>query len=528
MLSAALGCTAVPREPPHVATPPAASGPIDEVRFAPEPATDTEHEIEPASFEFPSEDAPRPGPNDGLTFDEPLSSVPVPLRPRTIDEVLYPAATLQAPASGPPVLPLNLTAALQMAGGQSPQIAFAAARYREAYARYEGAQTLWLPSIRAGLSYHHHDGNLQASGGEILDLSRSSLQSGLGVGAVGAGTTPVPGIVAQFHTSDAVFQPDITAHAASAERAGMQTATNDTLLEAALAYLGLLEAFGELQIAEETLENARQLSELTSTFARTGQGSQADADRALTHLTRRKNDVSRAEEGTRVAAARLAEVLSTDPTTAIVPEEETIVPIDLVPLDLAANELVATGLSNRPELSEAQYLVCEAVYRYRREKYAPLLPSVLLGVSQTSFGGGLGSGLDEFRSRFDYDALAYWELRNFGWGEVAHRDETRASYDRARAAQARLMDRVAREVVEAQAQVAARRQQIATAESGIDAARNAYDRDMARIREAAGLPIEALQSVQALDEARREYVRAVVDYNEAQFRLQWALGWPIR
>ncbi len=49
-------------------------------------------------------------------------------------------------------LRLDLARALELAGGQSPQIALAVARYREAYARWEGARSLWLPTLRAGTS----------------------------------------------------------------------------------------------------------------------------------------------------------------------------------------------------------------------------------------------------------------------------------------------------------------------------------------------------------------------------------------
>ena len=44
-----------------------------------------------------------------------------------------------------------------------------------------------------GVSYNRHEGNLQDSAGAILDVSRSSLQAGLGAGAVGAGTTNTTG-----------------------------------------------------------------------------------------------------------------------------------------------------------------------------------------------------------------------------------------------------------------------------------------------------------------------------------------------
>ena len=89
------------------------------------------------------------------------------------------------------------------------------------------------------------------------------------------------------------------------------------------------------------------------------------------------------------------------------------------------------------------------------------------------------------------------------------------------------LDRVAREVIEAHAQAEARRAQLATAEQGIRSAESSYTRNAERIRNVQGLPLEVLQSIQALAQARREYLRVVVSYNEAQFRLQRALGWPV-
>ena len=88
------------------------------------------------------------------------------------------------------------------------------------------------------------------------------------------------------------------------------------------------------------------------------------------------------------------------------------------------------------------------------------------------------------------------------------------------------LDRVAREVVEAHTQVQSRKKQIATAEEGVKAAAQSFDRNWQRIKNAQGLPIETLQSIQALAQARREYLRAVIDYNAAQFSLHRNIGWP--
>lgn len=465
--------------------------------------------------------------------DLPTQSVPTEthagsaLQPRTVAQAMQPPIAEEI-AQTPPTFEVDLTTALQVVEGQSPRIAFAEARYREAYARLAAAKVLWLPSIRAGVSFNHHDGNLQNAAGNILNVSRTALNAGLGVQSVGAGSPVVPGVMASFHASDAIYQPKIEGHAASARQAATQSARNDALLAAALAYVNLLRAAQELTIAETTHENAKQLAELTESFARAGEGPQADADRARTELVRRANQVLRGQEAFRVASARLAETLSVDPLTQIVPTEPTIVPIDLVSPGLPVGELLATGLSNRPELAEAEHLVWEAIHRYRREKHAPLLPSVLLGVSQGGFGGGIGGRVRDFDDRFDFDAVAFWELRNLGFGERAARDGGRSRADQARWLQAQQMDRVAREIVEAHAQVDSRQAQISQAERGVAAATDAYHHDLQRIQEGQGLPLEALQSLQALNDARLEYLRTVAEYNESQFRLQRALGWPIR
>ena len=65
------------------------------------------------------------------------------------------------------------------------------------------------------------------------------------------------------------------------------------------------------------------------------------------------------------------------------------------------------------------------------------------------------------------------------------------------------MDQVAAEVAEAYAQVVSRREQITLAQSGITAAQDSYRRNSERVQGALGLPIEALQSIQALDSAQR-------------------------
>lgn len=422
---------------------------------------------------------------------------------------------------------LNLPSALAMIGGQHPVVGFAQWRVQEAYAQLARAEVLWLPSIQTGLGFHRHDGNLQDSNGAIIDVDRNSFQYGLGTGAVGAGTTPNPGIVAQFHLADAIFQPEIAEKTAWARGHAAQAVLNQQLLRAALAYIELLDAHQDARIVEESRDRTADLSKITGDFAKAGEGLQADADRMQTELTLIENRLIAARERMAVASARLAQALSIQANCQILPMDVNAVPLDLVASQSDKSSLINTGLSTRPELKESQALVAAACEEFKRQKYAPFVPSVLLGYSTGAFGGGRGGDIGNIQGRYDFDAVMTWQTRNLGFGERAVRRESTARVQQAKFEKLQVMDQVALEVSEAFSQVEFRRQQMALTQQAIQTAEKSYASNLQRICEGAGLPIEVLQAVQALEAARRAYLRAVIEHNQAQFRLQWALGWPV-
>jgi outer membrane protein TolC len=425
------------------------------------------------------------------------------------------------------VIDMNLPTALSLIGGQHPAVGFARWRVQEAYAQLDEAAVLWLPSLQAGFSFHRHDGNYQASDGRIVDVNRNSFQYGLGAGATGAGTTPRPGIVAQFHLADAIFQPEIAEKTAWARGHAANGVLNEQLLNVALAYLELLGAHQDRRIVEETRDRTADLSRLTGDFAATGQGLQADADRMETESILVESRLISARERVSIASARLAQELSIAADRPIVPLDPTVVPLELVSLQSDKTTLISAGLSNRPELKESQTLVAAACEQYRRQRCAPFVPSLLLGFSTGGFGGGLGNDLENIDGRYDFDALMTWEVRNLGFGEAASRRAATSRMQQATFEKLQVMDQVAREVSESYDQVMLRGERITIAQRAIKVAENSYERNLGRIRDAQGLPLEALQSLQALESARRAYLTAVVDYNRAQFQLQWALGWPV-
>ena len=479
--------------------------------------------------------APKPATDDSVNASHPATQrvihfasdsqvIEPPAELTPIDESTVPGDAMIVP---PNTTLINLPTALSMVGGDHPAVGFARWQVQEAYAQLDQAEALWLPSLQVGFSFHRHDGNYQASNGAIVDVNRNSFQYGFGAGATGAGTVPQPGLRAQFHLADAIFQPEIAQKTAWARGHAENATVNRQLRDVALAYLELLNTTQRLRIVEESRERIAAVSKLTSDFAEAGEGLQADADRLNTELMLIDGRIAEAKEAVDVASARLAHAMSADSNQRIIPMDTTIVPLNLVSLERDRSSLIHSGLSRRPELKEAQALVAAACERHQRETYAPFVPSVLLGLSTSGFGGGNGNALGNVDGRYDFDAMMTWEIRNLGFGERAARCQTAAQVQQAMYRRVRQMDDVAREIDEAFTQVQHRNQRMAITQPALRSAEDSFTRNLQRIRNHEGLPVEVLQSVQAMETARLAYADAVVEYNEAQFRLQWALGWPV-
>lgn len=460
-----------------------------------------------------------------VAFQQPASATTA--NPPTAEVIQKPAADPIQPATqGNEPFLVDLPTVLRLADADNLQVGIARLQINQALARQQRAEALWLPSIRAGANYNRHDGAIQDVVGNQFDTNRGAYFSGLGAGVFGAGGPMVPGVLAQFHLTDALFQPLAARQVVGARSQAATAVKHDVLLRVALAHQELLRSAQEHAIARATLAQAQELGELTGQFARVGQGAAADADRAATELSVRQIEVFRTEESLRVAGARLAQLLRLDSNLYLLPAEPTVVPLDFIDANADLRELTATGLSQRPELAEQRYLVGEAVMRLRREKYAPLIPSVLVGASYGGFGAGINGDFASAADRMDFDALAYWEVRNLGQGDVAARREASTILRQQQLRQLEALDQVAREISEAHAQVQARWRSLGPAEQGLRSAELSRKRNWERIQAGQGLPIEALQANVALDVAQRAYLRSIVDYNTSQLTLQRALGYP--
>jgi outer membrane protein TolC len=440
---------------------------------------------------------------------------------------------------GQVVQPIDLASTLRMAGGRDLDIATAQQRVLRSLADLQEARGLWLPSFFTGPTFYSLNGPVQAINGQILTAHRNSLSLGTTASLANSFAAPPPGsgypplnsLSGVLRISDAIYQARSARRFVAANEAGVGVAINDALLAASEAYFDLQQAAGTLAIAREAADNADILANLTGSYARSGSGLEADHRRSLAEVRSRQRSIRAAAGQLKVASAELVRRLVLDPHVVVAPVEPAEAVIRLVADDVPLDDLICQAWRGRPELARARELVEAAVLQLKQAKLRPFVPSLAVSYSGAAFGGGANGTLGNLGPRSDFAASLFWDLRGLGLIDVAAVRRRSADKNTADIDLIRVRAQVANDVVASFETRAAAAAQMEEARESVAEAQQSLDLNLSNIRQGAGLPgatrpIEVLQPIQALAQARSDYLVAVLAYNRAQFRLLHALGRP--
>jgi len=425
--------------------------------------------------------------------------------------------------------PIDLTTSLRLAEVENPQIAEARQRVGEALAVLQSARVLLLPNLNIGMNVHNHTGNLQRSSGTILKLNETSLYFGGGADASAASPVEIPAINIFTSLADAYFSPLAARQQVEGTRFQASATANRVLLEVAELHFDLLAADADLRVRRETATQGSEVARLTRAYANSGQGREAEAERAATELRLVELEVREAEQEVAVASARLAHRLHLKQTVRIRPAVTRLDSITLVDPFTPLPNLIEVALAHHPEISAKVAALAAAEVRHRQEIYRPLLPTIWLGYSGGAFGGGsnlVGNQFSHFGGRTDFDVQVFWTLSNLGFGNLALIKQRRAEMGEADGDRARTIAEVRATVAAAYADVAAAQRQIEVTTRQLASAEEGFREDVERIRNTVGRPIEVVNSLQLLNQARVDRIHAITEYNKAEFRLFVALGSP--
>lgn len=425
--------------------------------------------------------------------------------------------------------PIDLSTAIHLAGANNLQVALAVERVNEAAARLEKAEVLWVPSLSFGAGYTRHDGQLQSTEGDILNLSRQSTFWGGGPGVGGlplTGSGGNPRLFIGLNPAEAYFQPLSARRSVAAAQWNRTVTFNDTLLEVGTAYYDLVRAQLRVGIAEENVRNTLDLADLTKNFVEAGAGLAADAARARAQVADARRKLVDAKMEVELVSAELSRLLRLDPSITLAAVDPLPIPVSLISAESSLPELIAQGLAARPELSQQQYEASVAQAQYKLELWRPWVPNISAGNSAGGFGGGRNDTLGEFKLRNDFEVMAVWEIQNMGLGNHALQCE-RASQERQEWMKYHaLRDQVSTDVTKAYHRVELSRQQVAATKEQVLAAAEALPLNFNGIRGGELRPIEAQQAIAQLAESRGQFLDAVITFDQAQLELLRAVGTP--
>lgn len=444
-----------------------------------------------------------------------------------------PAEVLENAAFADDTYPIDLSTALGLGGANHLQVRLARSKTAEAQAEYLRAKAHWLPSLRFAIAYNQHEGHLQSTDGDVVEVSRSSLFVGGGIGPQGggpltAGAGGPPRMFVSWSLADAAFEPLAACQQVSAAAANSQVALNDSLRDIALAYYDLVEAYSLLAGIREAESAAMDAIRTLEAFEVAGKGSKASIVRARVLQSSLARQAVAARGQTKAKSAQLARQLRLPPTTQLLPIEEVILPVDFVSGAVGdindATGLIAQAYASRPELRKYAALQQAACWRVKQERLRPWLPILHVGASGGAFGGGPGSDFPNADGRSDLDLVAVWELQNMGLGNVANLRQRRSQFHQIELEWLDQRDRIAAQVAATAAAVGGLREQTTLAQETVALAAETVATQTELIRQDESEPLELFEALKSLTMAGEEYVHAAAEYNRTQYRLMWATG----
>lgn len=431
------------------------------------------------------------------------------------------------------VTPIDLPAALQLAGWNSPEVLLAQQRVLAVTARQQLAAAQALPNLNLGTNYDSHTGVLQQSSGAILNVQRSTLYVGGGGNAVGAGTVNLPGLQYNLNVGEAYFNYLVSRQLTERQRASAEAASNNVLLQIASAYCRLVREQGARAIAVKVRDEALEVARITSTYEKVGQGRPADAERAATEVGVREADILATDAAIIEASAKLGRLLNLESSVRLQSNENWIVPRPVVPDLIPLPELIAIALYRRPEIAERRAEVHAAMLELDNAKLLLFSPQFIGGFSDGAFGGGsnlvaaTGSPrFGNFGDRTDVDLILYWSIRNLGLANRALINSATARLAATDWERTKRLNDIRAEVADAYARTQSRAAQLDIRVRAVSSSERGFREDLNRASAGEGRPIEVLDSLRLRARAQLEYLDTIAAYNQAQYELYVAIGQP--
>ncbi len=416
-------------------------------------------------------------------------------------------------------LPINLQTVLEMGGANNLTIKEFQAKQELATANLNKSKEWWLPDVYAGLQTHQLLGAaMNADGRFFLDVNRQNLWGGLGLNA---NWNFAEGI---YKTKSAKLQVQASVYETQAER-------NNTLLATIKAYYDLQTSQMKLIAYKNLVAQSDTITQQISIQVEAGLRYQSELLLSKSNHSHLKIEMLNAQSEYNQKSSELVRLLNLDSKVKLVSIDSVMLPLDFQEELLSVND---TTYKNRPEIIFFDFTILSLQTERKITTTGLFIPTLSIETYGSYFGRINGTVSPVFPLQYPETKQLYptgmlnasltWNipLGRFIYGGDLKQYNSQIKIQEIKSEQFRVQ--INEEIANAQQQLIIGKEQIQIAKEGLELTTEALNQSIERQKLGTVKPFEVFQAQQFFLQAQIDYLKAISEYNKAQFALRVAKG----
>lgn len=420
---------------------------------------------------------------------------------KTVAFISFVAATLNVNAQQ--TLPVNLETVLKLAGANNLTVQEYQLKYQQALADVAKAKEWWLPNIYAGTTTHYLNGAAMNTDGKIFTgVTRNNIWAGLG-------------IATEIDFGKGVYQSLAAKQKAKAASYFSIAEKNKTILNAVQTYFDLQAEQLKYFFLQNLVNQADTLSQQIKIKVDAGLLYQSDYLLSQSNLSHIKISMLQSKAEWQKKSALLANQLNLDNSIILISADTT-----LIPLSFSFQSTDTAGFQKRPEFLGLTFELKSFQSLRKTANQGLLMPKLKVGFDNGDFGA--------------YTSPVYYTnqinvslLWNLPLGRLTYKGDLK-KYDAKISIQQneieQFKNQYKQEISTGNSQIAVAEEQMSIAKLALQSSAEALNQSTERQKIGTARAFEVFQAQQFFLQAQLDYIKAISEYNKAQFALKVAKG----
>lgn len=406
------------------------------------------------------------------------------------------------------VLPVDLRKVLQLAGSNNLTIKEFEARYRLSMAAYTKSREWYLPEVYTGFTTHYLAGAAMNTDGKIFtDLARNNLWSGLGVAA-------------QWDFNKGANAEKVALQQTKAVQYLSQAERNQAILNTVKVYLDWQGEQMRYMVLRTLLQQSDTLNQQIKIQVDAGLRYQSEYLLAQSNYNHYRIELLQSKTDMQKKAAGLIALLNLGEGVSIINTDSMLVPVPLM-ADISIDTLSATNTIQQHPLYKSLQTGLAAWQLEKKTTTTGLWkPTLRLSTDNGLFG----KIATPWYNTYQVNASLIWHLPLGRWihkGDLSIYNEKIALQE---VGISQLKNTLQQQIAVTKSQILETKEQLAIARDALETAAGGLQQSMERQKMGTANPLEVFQAQQFYRQAQLDYIKVVVNYNQAQYDLFVAVG----